>query len=135
MPDAATILAEAEFPARAERPAAVQAVMRNLVNYFAAIGAAKGHVFELRDINHHVMMNVFAPEERALLDVALDGLIEDGALWRVSTTGCSLTDDGLAHVNRQRAAHQGSPAARGPAPTPDGQPSRDEAGAATKARA
>jgi DNA-binding transcriptional regulator PaaX len=81
----------------------VDTITRNLENYFAAIGAPKGHVFELRDINLQVMMNAFAADERALLDVALSRLVDDGSLQRVSATGCSLTDEGLARVKRARS--------------------------------
>ena len=86
---------------------------RNLLNYFAAVAGRQGHVFELRDINLQVMMNVFAANERLLLDGALDGLVAGGVLLRVSPTGWSLTDLGLAGANTLRPTHGlSAPAAR-----------------------
>jgi len=83
----------------------LEKLTQRLLDYFAAIGARAGHVFEMRDINHQVMMNVFAADERAVLDAALDGLVAGGTLVRVSPTGWSLTDSGRERV------------ARGPSPT------------------
>ena len=93
---------------------------KRLVEYFTAIGARAGHVFELRDINLQVMMNVFAADERALLDAALDRLVADGMLLRVSATGCSLTAAGLEQVNCLR-----TDSGRRPLPAPSGE--RDDA--------
>ena len=75
---------------------------RNLTNYFVALGAQQGHVFTLRDINLQVMMNVFAPEERALLDVVLAGLVADGDLSRTPEPGYVLTEQGLNRVRNMR---------------------------------
>jgi len=82
----------------------LEKLTQRLLDYFAAIGARAGHVFELRDINHQVMMNVFAADERAVLDAALDGLVAGDVLRRVSASGWSLTDAGLEQVNRLRSA-------------------------------
>jgi hypothetical protein len=78
------------------------------MNYFVALGAPRGHVFTLRDINLQVMMNVFAPQERALLDVVLAGLVADGELSRTPEPGYVLTDEGL-----ERVRHLGAHVARG----------------------
>ena len=64
----------------------LEELTQRLLDYFAAIGARAGHVFELRDINHQVMMNVFAADERAVLDAALDGLVAGDVLLRVSAS-------------------------------------------------
>jgi len=88
--------------AASDRSPSVDVLTRKLLGYFAALGAPKGHVFEVRDINLQVMMNVYAPAERALLEVVIEGLVQRGALRRVSATGYSLTDDGLARVRRLR---------------------------------
>jgi hypothetical protein len=69
------------------------------MNYFAAVGAPRGHVFTLRDINLQVMMNVYAPQERALLDVVLAGLVADGELSRTPEPGYVLTEEGLKRVS------------------------------------
>jgi len=89
--------------ARSHRAEDVERLTRRLVDYFVALSAAKSHVFELRDINLQVMANVFAPKERALLDVAIEGLIQDGVLHRVSATGYSLTDEGVGRVTQLRS--------------------------------
>jgi hypothetical protein len=98
----------------------LERLTRRLLEYFAAIGAGPGHVFELRDINHQVMMNVFAASERDMLEAALDALVADGMLLRLSATGCSLTEQGVERVNSLR-----STSARGAAPGPA--PQRDDA--------
>ena len=95
---------EANVPAakpsahRSPRALSLENLTRNLMNYFAALGASQGHVFTLRDINLQVMMNVFAPDERALLDVVLARLVAEGDLRRVSEPGYVLTDQGLNRV-------------------------------------
>ena len=93
--NARTIPAAAHRSLRALR---LESLTSNLMNYFAALGAQQGHVFTLRDINLQVMMNVFAPDERALLDVVLARLVAEGDLSRVSEPGYVLTDQGLNRV-------------------------------------
>jgi len=83
---------------RSPRALCIENLTRNLMNYFVALGALQGHVFTLRDINLQVMMNVFAPNERALLDVVLARLVAEGDLRRVSEPGYVLTDQGLNRV-------------------------------------
>jgi hypothetical protein len=82
------------------------------MNYFA-LGAQRGHVFTLRDINLQVMMNVFAPKERALLDVVLASLVAEGELSRASEPGYVLTEQGLERVRRLRS-HMALGARAGP---------------------
>jgi hypothetical protein len=48
-------------------------------------------------------MNVFAPRERALLDVVLERLVAEGDLSRVSEPGYVLTDQGLNRVRLLRS--------------------------------
>ena len=83
---------------RSPRALSIENLTRNLMNYFVALGASQGHVFTLRDINLQVMMNVFAPKERALLDVVLARLVAEGDLSPVSEPGYVLTDQGLDRV-------------------------------------
>ena len=87
---------------RSERTRHLENLTRNLVNYFSAVGARRGHVFTMRDLNLQVMMNTFAPEERALLDVVLTSFVHDGSLRRLSETSYALTDEGLRRVRRDR---------------------------------
>jgi len=87
---------------RSRKALRVDNLTRNLTNYFVALGAQQGHVFTLRDINLQVMMNVFAPEERALLDVVLAGLVADGDLSRTPEPGYVLTEQGLNRVRNMR---------------------------------
>jgi hypothetical protein len=79
-------------------------VVRNLMNYFAALGAAAGRTFTVRDFNTHVMMNVYLPEERECLGVALASLAEDGVVQCTSSTDYLLTPKGLADVQALRQA-------------------------------
>jgi hypothetical protein len=102
MPEA-NVRAIAAAARRSHRALCIESLTRNLENYFVALGAPKGHVFTLQDINLQVMMNVFAPEERALLDVVIEALVLDGGLRRVSATGYVLTDEGLGRVSRLRS--------------------------------
>jgi hypothetical protein len=85
---------------RSSRAHGLENLTRNLMNYFVALGASRGHVFTLRDINLQVMMNVYAPQERALLDVVLAGLVADGELSRTPEPGYVLTDAGRDRVRR-----------------------------------
>jgi len=110
---------------RSSRALGLENLTRNLMNYFAALGASQGHVFTLRDINLQVMMNVFAPKERALLDVALARLVAEGDLNRVSEPGYVLTDQGLNRVRllRSNVAQRECAGLRGVGePLPDGSP-------------
>ena len=93
---------------------AVDVLTRKLLEYFAALGGPKGHIFELRDINLQVMMNVYAPAERALLEVVIEELLQDGGLRRVSATSYSLTDEGIGRVRRVRHASMGAAASDRP---------------------
>jgi hypothetical protein len=92
---------------RSPRALSIENLTRNLMNYFVALGASQGHVFTLRDINQQVMMNVFAPQERALLDLVLARLVAEGDLSRVSEPGYVLTDQGLSRVRRLTNARWG----------------------------
>ena len=83
---------------RSPRALCLENLTRNLMNYFVALGPLRGHVFTLRDINLQVMMNVFAPKERAMLDVVLARLVAEGDLSPVSEPGYVLTDQGLDRV-------------------------------------
>jgi hypothetical protein len=99
----ANVRAAAPAAHRSHRALFLENLTRNLMNYFVALGARQGHVFTLRDINLQVMMNVFAPGERELLDVALAGLVADGDLRRASEPGYVLTDQGLNRVKLLRS--------------------------------
>jgi hypothetical protein len=80
-----------------------QKVKMDLLQYFGATGAPAWHRFTIRDFNLQVMMNVFAPKERAALDVALDELIEAQVLMRVSDTEYVLSPHGFGLVTALRA--------------------------------
>jgi hypothetical protein len=86
-------------------------VVRDLMNYFAAIGANAHRTFSIRDFNTQVMMNTFEPEERACLHLALAKLVEDEVVQPVSATDYLLTDKGF---NAARAIRQ-----RSKAPSPE----------------
>ncbi len=107
MPEASVRRVTAAGTHRSRRALCLENLTRNLMNYFVALGAQQGHVFTLRDINLQVMMNVFAPEERALLDVVLAGLVADGDLSRTFEPGYVLTEQGLDRVRtlRSHVAH------------------------------
>jgi hypothetical protein len=98
-------------------------VKQDLLEYFGAIGASPGHRFTIRDFNQQVMMNVFAPSERACLDLALDELIEARVLEQVSETEYVLAPQGLGLVAELRRARlpsgrlKGSGEPRRPLPT------------------
>lgn len=78
-------------------------IERELLDYFAAIGAAPGHAFSLRDFHSQVMMNAFTPEERDGLPVALASLVAAGLLTQSSPTEYLLTDEGLRRIAALRA--------------------------------
>ena len=103
MPEA-NVRAAVAAARRSHRALSLENLTRNLMNYFVALNAPRGHVFTLRDINLQVMMNVYAPQERALLDVVLAGLVADGELSRTPDPGYVLTDEGLNRV-RQLGSH------------------------------
>jgi hypothetical protein len=77
-------------------------VTQDLMNYFAAIGAAEGHRFSMRDFHSQVMMNVYAPDERAVLDLALGELVDTAVLRQASPTEYVLTPEGLLSVRAIR---------------------------------
>jgi hypothetical protein len=83
---------------------AVEKVTNDLMNYFAALGAAAGHNFSIRDFHSQVMMNTFAAEERAGLDLALAQLVETGVLRQASPTEYVLTPQGLLRVRAIRGS-------------------------------
>jgi hypothetical protein len=68
-------------------------VKQYVMQYLASVGNA-GTVFTLRDFNSQVMMNVYAAEERAVLEVALAELVDAGILERRAPTEYVLTQDG-----------------------------------------
>lgn len=82
----------------------VDDVVRDLMNYFAAIGAASGRTFSIRDFHSQVMMNAYAPQDRDCLDPALASLCDAGVLERASATEYVLTPTGLARVKALRAS-------------------------------
>ena len=77
-------------------------VVRDLMNYFAAIGAAAGRTFSMRDFNTQVMMNAYAPEDRDRLQGALASLCDAGIVEAASPTEYLLTAKGLIHVRTLR---------------------------------
>lgn len=81
---------------------ATEKVKQDLMKYFAAVGAGAGHFFTLRDFNSQVMMNTYAPQERAALDVALLELVDAHILIRQSPTEFMLTASGLTLVRGMR---------------------------------
>jgi len=80
-----------------------QKVKMDLLQYFSATSAPAWHRHTIRDFNLQVMMNVYAPAERAALDLALDELIEEQLLMRVSDTEYVLTPHGIGRVTALRA--------------------------------
>jgi hypothetical protein len=89
---------------RAKAMKTTHAVKQDLLQYFGAIGASPGHRFTLRDFNQQVMMNVFTPEEREGLDLALREFIEAQILEQVSETEYVLAPQGLSLVIELRRA-------------------------------
>jgi hypothetical protein len=85
---------------------------QDLMKYFAAVGAAPGHLFSVRDFNSQVMMNTFAPEARDSLEMALRELCTEGVIRKHSATEYLLTAEGLALVHTLRGAREQRPAAR-----------------------
>ena len=77
-------------------------VERRLMDFFAAMGAAPGHTFTIRDFNSQVMMNVYTPEDRACLGLALAALAEAGVVLATSPTDYCLTPEGLRRVRAIR---------------------------------
>jgi hypothetical protein len=84
----------------------------DLMEYFAAVGAAPGRLFSIRDFNSQVMMNTFAPEARDCLDVALRELCAEGVVTKQSATEYLLTAEGLALVHALRSAREPRTAVR-----------------------
>ena len=70
-------------------------VERDLLLYFASVGALAGRVFTLRDFNTQVMMNAYTAADRAGLHLALSALIKADILLELSVTEYSLTTKGL----------------------------------------
>ncbi len=79
---------------------------QDLMKYFAALGAAPGHLFSVRDFNSQVMMNTFAPEARDCLDTALRELCAEGVVTKQSATEYLLTPEGLALVHTLRGTRE-----------------------------
>jgi hypothetical protein len=79
-------------------------VVRNLMNYFAAIGSVTGRTFSIRDFNTQVMMNAYSPEERECLTHALAALAEADIVRPESPIDYRLTAKGLAEVRAMRRA-------------------------------
>lgn len=79
-------------------------VVRNLMHYFAAIGSVTGRTFTIRDFDTHVMMNVYAPEDRECLRHALAALAEADIVCPESPTDYRLTAKGLSEVRAMRRA-------------------------------
>lgn len=85
---------------------------QDLMEYFAAVGAAPGRLFSIRDFNSQVMMNTFAPEARDCLEVALRELCAEGVVTKQSATEYLLTAEGLALVHVLRGTREQRTAAR-----------------------
>lgn len=83
-------------------------VVRNLMNYFAAIGSVTGRTFTIRDFDTHVMMNAYTPEERQCLASALAALAEADIVRPESSTDYCLTAKGLGEVRAMRRARAGT---------------------------
>lgn len=77
----------------------IDKVERDLMNYFAAIGAAH-RTYSISDFHAQVMMNAYAPEERDCL--ALARLADAGIVQPASPTGYQLTEKGLSGVRAMR---------------------------------
>lgn len=81
-------------------------VVRNLMNYFAAIEADTHRTYSIRDFHAQVMMNAYAPEERDCLRLALGRLAESGMVQPASPTDYMLTEKGVAGVRALRRSRQ-----------------------------
>ena len=81
-------------------------VERALMNYFAAIGAAAGRTFSIREFDTQVMMNAYAPEDRACLALALAALAGAGVVLAASPTDYQLTPEGLRQVRAIRHSRE-----------------------------
>lgn len=82
----------------------VDDVVRNLMNYFVAIGAVAGRTFSIRDFNTQVMMNAYAPADRDCLRDALAALVEAGIVEPSSPVDYWLTAKGIKEVRAMRRA-------------------------------
>jgi len=80
----------------------VDKVVRDLMDYFAAIGADAYRTFSIRDFNNHVMMNAYAPADRACLGLALESLARGGIVKPASATDYTLTPKGVTDVRAMR---------------------------------
>lgn len=80
-------------------------VKRALMGYLAAVGSAD-HVFTTRDFNTQVLIQVYKPEERAGLDVALGDLIAAGLLAQESATQWRLTPAGVDQMRAMKIANR-----------------------------
>jgi hypothetical protein len=77
-------------------------VVRNLMNYFAAIGAVPDRTYSIRDFHTHVMMNAYTPQDRECLSRALEALTEADIVQAASPTDYRLTAKGLGEVRAMR---------------------------------
>jgi hypothetical protein len=77
-------------------------VVRDLMNYFAAIGAVPDRTFSIRDFHTHVMMNAYTPQDRECLAHALAALAEADIVRPESPTDYRLTAKGLDEVRALR---------------------------------
>lgn len=66
--------------------------------------ARPGRVFGPRDFNTQVMMNIYAPEERAALAPVLRQLVDEAILRHVSPTEYEVTPAGLQRLKSLRRA-------------------------------
>jgi hypothetical protein len=77
-------------------------IRQRLLHYLAAVGPTVGRIFGIRDFNAQVMMNAFSAQDRDGLQPALDGLVAEGILSRVSTTDYCLTASGTRLVQGKK---------------------------------
>jgi hypothetical protein len=82
----------------------IDSVVRDLMNYFAGVGAAGDRTFSIRDFDTHVMMNAYAPQDRECLGLALAALSEAGIVSPASPTEYCLTAKGLRDLRMMRDA-------------------------------
>ena len=77
-------------------------IRQRLLNYLAAVGPTVGRIFGIRDFNAQVMMNSYSAHDRDGLQPALDALVAEGILSRVSATDYCVTASGTRLVQGKK---------------------------------
>lgn len=83
-----------------------QEVERKLMDYFVAVGGDRARLFSVRDFDTQVMMNAFAPDDRAMLQQAISSLVAANILAPFTRTDWQLTPKGLEAIRAAKESRR-----------------------------